>query len=140
MAKLVRRAKENPQLREYALTLVAGVPEKDFEAEVSEIFGFVRDSIRYTRDINGIETVQTPEKTLEYGQGDCDDQSVLLSALLEILGNQTRFIAVGRKRGQYSHVLVQAWSGREWVSLDPIMRVPVGWHPPGMAAVMTEVV
>ncbi len=50
---------------------------------------FVRDNIRYIKDIRDVETVAYPDITLQQGQGDCDDKSVLLASLLESIGHPT---------------------------------------------------
>jgi transglutaminase-like putative cysteine protease len=136
MVQLVRQYKSHPQIRQTALDLVGAIPGKNWRAEVEAIFAYVRDQIRYTRDINGVETLQTPLVTLQVEQGDCDDKSTLLAALLEAVGHPTRFVAIGRMPDQYSHVFVQTLLGNKWVSLDPTMPVGVGWTPKGTAPAM----
>ena len=95
MAGFVRSdmGKLSPIIREMAVRLTMGCPQKDLVSEVKCIHRFVRDQIRYVRDINGVETVHTPEKVLEYGAGDCDDKTVLTAALLESIGYRTRIVA-----------------------------------------------
>lgn len=140
MAALVRQAREDIAVRETAMALVGHLASKDWDREVGVVYGFVRDSIRYVRDVRGVETVATPVRTLEYRQGDCDDQDVLLAALLESIGYRTRFKAIGFAPGHYSHVYVQVQRPRtgDWVSLDPTEPVGVGWEPAGARAVMTQ--
>lgn len=143
MSKLAGQAKATIRIRELALAILGAVPGKDFRGEIDRLFVWVRDNIRYTRDVRGIETVQTPEKTLEYMQGDCDDQVTLLASLLESVGIQTRFKAVGFMPGRFQHVYLEArddspdGAGR-MVALDPTEQVPVGWEPPNPVTVMTE--
>lgn len=140
MARLSNQAKTTPLIRERALTIVGAVPGKDFRGEIDRIFSWVRDNVRYTRDVVGVETVQTPAKTLEYMQGDCDDQVTLLGALLESVGVRARFKAVGFTPGHFQHVFLEARddsSGR-WIALDPTMQVSVGWKPPGVVETMIE--
>jgi len=137
MVNLVRQYRKSIRIRDLALDLVRPLASRDWPGEVSAVFNWVRDNIRYTRDIRNVETVQTPEVTLEVEQGDCDDKSVLLASLLESIGHPTRFIAVGFKQaGAYSHVLVQTRIGPRWIPLDPIMPFDAGWSPPGPRAVM----
>ena len=138
MAQLTRQGKVDPLVREFALSLVRGVPENDYGKEIAVMFYYVRDNIRYVRDIRGIETVQTPEKTLQYKQGDCDDQSVLLATLLEIVGNETRFKAVGYTPRFFQHVYVEVYINGQWIALDPIVKMHLGWSPPGMVSAMFE--
>lgn len=138
MANLASQAKTTPRIREQALAIVGAVPGKDFRSEMDRIFVFVRDNIRYTRDIVNVETVQTPAKTLDYKQGDCDDQVVLLAALLESVGIEARFKAVGFTPGHFQHVYLEARDNGEWIGLDPTEQVAPGWEPPNPAAVMTQ--
>lgn len=137
MRDLVRRYKRHPRIRNTALELTAGLPPKDWLAEVRAVFAFVRDRIRYVRDVRGLETVQTPDATLDLEQGDCDDKSTLLSALLESIGHPTRFVAVGfTPSGQFSHVYVETRVGMSWIALDATMPYEAGWRPPGAKARM----
>lgn len=138
MSRLVRAFKKDPGIREVAAKLVRALPQYDRVGEVKALHAFVRDSIRYTNDISGVETLQTPKATLELGIGDCDDKSTLLAALLESIGRPTRFAAVGfTENGGHSHVLVEVRSGkRGWVPLETIKQVEAGWGPANVKRVM----
>lgn len=130
MATLAAQAKVQPRIRQKALALTAHIPPKAFQAELTALFQFVRDRIRYVRDVFNIETVATPAKTLELGAGDCDDKVTLLAALLEAIGFETRYVALAWQPGLYSHVILEAWCEGDWIALDPTMAVRVGWRPP----------
>lgn len=136
MVKLAREYKKDSGVREVAARLVRDLPQYDRGGEVRALHAFVRDSIRYTNDIRGVETLQTPRVTLETGVGDCDDKSTLLAALLEAIGKKTRFVAVGMNARPLSHVLVEVRHGTKWVPLETIRPVEVGWQPPGVTSVM----
>ncbi len=130
MARIVKRYKRSPEVRESALSLVSDLPQKAFANEVGKVFEYVRDHIRYVRDIRGLETVQTPDVTLDLAAGDCDDKSTLLAAMLEAIGYPTRFVAVGYSvPGSYSHVYVEVLLNRVWRVLDATMPFPMGWVP-----------
>lgn len=129
MAKLARQAKTDYRIRATALDLVALLPEKDSRGEIVALHKFVRDRIRYVKDINGIETLATPAKTLEIGQGDCDDKSTLLAALLETIGYRARFTAVGTSKNNFSHVLPEVFINGEWLPLEVTEQVSPGWFP-----------
>ncbi|MDW8259652.1 MAG: transglutaminase-like domain-containing protein [Gammaproteobacteria bacterium] len=131
MRDLVRRYKRADPIRRTALELTAALQPKNWMQEVRAVFSFVRDRIRYTRDVRGVETVQTPIATLELEQGDCDDKATLLAALLESIGHPTRFVAVGyRSPTEFSHVYVETRIGPRWIGLDATMPYEVGWTPP----------
>ncbi len=127
------------QIRELAVELVGWIPPKHWRSEIEALFNFVRNKVRYTRDVRGVETVQTPVKTLEYRAGDCDDMVTLLAALLESIGFETRFVAMGIVPGHFQHVFLEAQlpSG-EWMSLDPTEPVRAGWRPPVIESCMIQ--
>lgn len=132
MRTLARNGRAHPVVRLSAQHLVGDLPSKDAGAEVQRIHAFVRDRIRYVRDVRGVETVQAPEVTLELGSGDCDDKSVLAAALLEAIGHRTRFMAIGFQPGQLSHVMPEVQLGRHWLALEVTEPVRPGWVPKGI--------
>lgn len=92
--------------------------------------------MQYVRDTRGVEVLHTPEWLLKQRAGDCDDKSVLLASLLEAIGFQTRFVAVGPAPGIFAHVYVEVRIGNEWVPAETTEPVPMGWEPPNVAARM----
>lgn len=129
MSRLVRDGKKNIAVRTKTLSLISGCDQKDYACEVKALHGFVRDAIRYVQDINNVETVQEPQKTLEFMAGDCDDKSTLLGAMLESIGHPTRFMAIGFEPGIFSHVYVETRIGANWIPLETTEPVNVGWEP-----------
>lgn len=139
MRNLVRVGRKSPRVRQVAVLLTQGLPQKDLEAEIQALYQFVRDRIRYVRDIRGVETLHTADRILENKQGDCDDKSILLASLLESLGFVTRLTAVGFSRpkklfGQpvatgYSHVLPEVLVKGAWIPLETTEPVQAGWSP-----------
>ncbi|HZU29550.1 MAG TPA: transglutaminase family protein, partial [Candidatus Angelobacter sp.] len=93
----------SPQIRGLALHIVRDVPSRDSQGEVQAIYNWVKQNIKFRGEYE--ETIQTPEVTLRFRAGDCDDHSVLLSALLASIGYRTEFKTVAvRGERQYSHV------------------------------------
>lgn len=137
MVRLARLYKKDAGIMTLARQLCDSLPEKDYAAEMTCLQHFVRDAIRYVRDIHDVEMLQTPIRTLEIRAGDCDDKSTLLAALLASMGFPTRFVAVGFKDGPYSHVLAEAQLGTKWIPLETIVagREP-GWFPDGVTRQM----
>lgn len=130
MRDLTRQARTRLPVLDLARSLVRHLPDKDWPGEVAALHAFVRDKIRYIKDVNGIETIATPEKTLEYGQGDCDDQSVLLASLLESIGHPARFVAIGSHSPfSYNHVFTETKIGPRWVPVETTEPVDMGWRP-----------
>lgn len=133
MVALARQWRRNPGIRYLTCGLVQGVAPKDFRGEVEAVFQYVQNDIRYVQDINEVETIQTPERTLLSECGDCDDKATLLASMLESIGHPCRFAAVGFECfGEYDHVLLQTKIGERWVALDPTEPDPMGWEPPGI--------
>lgn len=135
MVRIVREYKKHGGIVTLARQIienVSGAPNtKNYAPYVRALFEFVRDRIRYVRDIQGVETLQTPIRTLEIRAGDCDDKSILLASLLASIGLTTRFVALGFNNGPYSHVLVEVRLGKKWMPLDTIVDdKPPGWMPP----------
>lgn len=145
MRSFARLARVNPDVRDLALQLTSSIHDGDRLQVIDALFRFVRDHIRYIEDINEVETVQTPEVTLEVGAGDCDDKATLLAALLEAVGRPARFAAVAFEPDNFEHVLVETrfdWRGEEWLPLEttPVEggAAPLGWYPQGVVSKMVR--
>jgi transglutaminase-like putative cysteine protease len=134
MKHLVKTGKTTLPVRNLAVTLTNGLKSKDWFNEVKILHRFVRDQIRYVKDIRGVETVQTPDVTLSLKAGDCDDKSVLLAALLESINHPTRFVAIGFQPDDFVHVYVETRIGTSWISLETTEPVEVGWSPKGVVS------
>lgn len=131
MSQLVKRYKTYVPLRQLALGIIREVPgRKNFVAQIQRIQDYVRNNIQYVKDINGVETVQTPDRTVQNRSGDCDDQAVLVATLLETIGHPTRFVAVKTKPfGPFEHVFAETRLGRRWVSVETTEDWPIGYTP-----------
>lgn len=139
---LVRDAREDPTVRGAALRILrdAGVPEKDKRATLVAIHAWVQRHVRYVNDPDGVEWVVQPRVLIQQilaegvAQGDCDDMVTIESSLLQSVGIVTRSVilkADARAPHEWSHIYLEAFDGRGWVPLDPIMKdKPPGWQPP----------
>lgn len=142
MRDYVRASIRAPEqrIRKQALGILAnaGIPPRAYVSEAKALHEFVRDKIRYVKDPVGIELVQTPEATLDIGQGDCDDKSTLLAALLEAIGHPARFTVLGFNGAPFSHVMTEARlysrNSLRWIPLETIIQKPAGWFPPGVTS------
>jgi transglutaminase-like putative cysteine protease len=130
-------------VRVTAQTTVQNCADKDYWCEASKLQIFVRDKIRYVRDMREAETIQHPDKTLLLQSGDCDDKAILFCALAECIGFDTRFCAIGVQGEDFSHVSAQALvPGKGWVNAETIpidsqgSKVPFGWFPPDATCLM----
>lgn len=125
-------------IRKQAMAIVSAVPAKAYAAEARAIQNWVRNHIRYTRDVRNVETLTIPEKTLEHKQGDCDDQAMLVAALLESIGHPTRFRAIACGARHFNHVLTETKIGPKWVTLETTENWPMGYCPPNVTKSMIE--
>lgn len=135
MRTFARNALKHPQqiVRGYTLLAVQNVAQRDWRNEVRALQEWVRDQISYRMDPDDLELVQTPEKTLEFGAGDCDDKATLLASMLLAIGHPARFCAAAIEGDQFSHVLVQSKVADAWIMLETIIPgAPMGWYPPGI--------
>jgi transglutaminase-like putative cysteine protease len=131
MAKFIRQGQYDQRLRELVeREIVAELFPHDYLSEYAAILNWVRTNIRYSRDPRTIEQVKTPAVIVETKTGDCDDMSVLIGALVGLVGGQVRLVAGGfpnaprtsSGRRILSHVWLEAFdpTSSSWVVLDPV--------------------
>lgn len=140
MASLVRQYRKSLPIRMQALDIVRSVPgDKNFRGMASALCLWVAHNVQYVRDIHDVETVQTPLKTLDLMQGDCDDQATLLASLLQAVGFPARFLAIKTATlGPFVHVVAEAKIGRDWYPLETTEPWEPGTFPVKVAGTMIE--
>lgn len=128
MRQLVVDAVREPaqQMRDTALRIIGNA---GFVGQVRAIQLWVQQHIRYIQDPQSLELVQTPQKTLQWQAGDCDDQSVLVASLLDSIGHPVQFMAMGFKGGPLAHVVTRTKIGPQWVAVETIRPVALGFLP-----------
>lgn len=138
MVRLARHWKKDAGIWKLSRQILRGTPA-NYRAEIARIFSWVKDNIRYTGDVRDVETLATPEATLEVRAGDCDDMAVLLASLLESVNHPTRFIALAFDNDAFSHVLTETRVGERWIALDPtVANATMGWKPINATQVMVK--
>jgi len=128
MARLARAAKTDIRIINTARGAVAGLPHKDFAAQVEACQRWVQRNIQFVRDVRGVETLTSPVMVLAQRAEDCDGQATLLAALLEAIGHPARFVA-GGAGGDFVHVWCEALVGREWLAAETTEPWPLGRRP-----------
>ena len=118
MAKLVLQAERDPEFIELARSIVADLPSHCQRREIDAIFWWVADRVRYVQDPYGVELVQSPQRTIAVGAGDCDDLATLTAALLTAIGYPIRFVATGPQPDLYSHVWTEVEHNGRWIAVD----------------------
>lgn len=90
IAGMIHKGKLDPKVRKVATAILTKkckdergeetwcVPEKDWVAEIEAVFNAVRQKVRYTMDVYGVDTYQHPKWALMWKAGDCFPKGTLL--------------------------------------------------------------
>lgn len=138
MRELVQAGRVDPAIIQAATSIIWLTPEKDDAHQARALFEWVRDSVRYVRDVHEVETLALPRITLARRAGDCDDQTVLLASMLEAVGIPTRFVMGAYNSEQFEHVYLQCFVAGEWIDCDATEREPFGYAPPDPVRLFIE--
>jgi hypothetical protein len=139
MKKLARLRSRHPLIRELALKILQTfkVPSHYYKDEALAIARYVKEKVRYVRDIQSVETIIDPILLVEQlkrgeAQGDCDDIATLIATLLLSIGHQPFFRIIKYKNTpeaeSYNHVYVVAYEKnlgeekRQRLVLDGIVK------------------
>lgn len=124
MVRLIEEGSRDPDINALAIAIVrrAGVRQFDFEGERRALYRWMRQSIRFFKDIDGKETLKSAKRTVELGGGDCDCQTILICALLKTIGHRTRIVTISSHAQApkiFSHVFAEARNERgDWIPVD----------------------
>ena len=139
MRQMVNMSKRDPRIIQASTSIIWTAPERDELSEVQALYEWVRDGVRYVRDVHAMETLSDPAITLARRLGDCDDQSALLASMLESVGYPTRFVmGAFAAPGVWDHVWLQVFAAGEWIDIDPTEHQYLGWAPPDPFTVWVE--
>jgi len=141
---LAHKYKTDPAIRETALEIIENVPSRDQLREVKAIFRWIRDNIRFVPDAYGTEGIQIPTLTLPHfysehgwGQGDCDDQVLLLATMLLSIGIgdiKFRIVTFKPDDNEWKHIYLMIRIAGNWYAADPIVDDrPFGYEHPHLA-------
>ena len=143
MIEQAKRGSREPVVRKTAYEVVKKIYDEPLDIKrmsdadrnkVAEaIFLWVRDNIEYINDPPG-EHFQPAVATLEVSAGDCDDQAILLAAMLGSIGFEPIFVILP----EHVYIELQQSTG-EQVPMDPIAKNAVfGQLPKGMRDYLEE--
>ena len=138
--QLIAHGKRDRNVRKATLQVLEAynVPEKDWIGEITAVKDWIRNNIRYTLDIQGVETFHTPRRILLDRVGDCDDSSILCAAMLGSIGYRTGILLLDSKGdGKISHAMATVKLPRpkepwwdKWIPLELTQEKKIGWLPP----------
>lgn len=141
MSQLAHQGAGDPTIQRLArlIVLKSGVPSHYYADEALAIGQFVKEKVRYSRDPEGYEQLQTPElliREIQNGtaQGDCDDMALLTATLLLAIGHRPffRMVRYDAHDGGYAHIYTVDYDtnpgeGRKRMVLDCILKdQPIG--------------
>lgn len=115
MRQLARARSKDPFVRDFALQILRsyGVRSHNYKSEALAIGDYIKNNMRYVRDIDNVERIQDPLLILQdiqagKGAGDCDDMSLIIATLLLSIGAQPYFRTVRYSGavGPYNHIYV----------------------------------
>ncbi len=146
VAEMIEQAKKGsrePVVRKTAYEVVKKIHDEPLDIKrmgdadrnkiAEAIFLWVRDNIEYINDPPG-EHFQPAVATLEVGAGDCDDQAILLAAMLGSIGFEPIFVILP----EHVYIELQQSTG-EQLPMDPIAKNAVfGRLPKGMRDYLEE--
>lgn len=70
-----------------------------------KIHYYVRNNFNYTKDVPD-ELLVAPYRMLVEKQGDCDDYSLFIKTVLEILNQKPKYLLLGKTANKFSHICV----------------------------------
>jgi transglutaminase-like putative cysteine protease len=127
--------------------------------QVCALFDMVKEEVEYVSDPRGNDIWEPANVTLRIGAGDCEDQAILLSSMVEAIGGTTRIYltdnhaftavylgngtdsiegAVKGVRAYYGNVDVNYLTDEygSWIMLDPTSSLYAGGLPGKTAQTM----
>lgn len=145
MKEAARRCAASPIVREFAISILNQYKTKsnDYVDEALAIGDYVKKTVRYVRDPDGIELLTDPLTMIDKMQkgiarGDCDDMSLLIATLLLAVGHSPSYRAIryDSNYGHFNHIYVVCYEknlGKQQVRvvLDAIIKIkPIGYEIP----------
>jgi len=148
MGELATEDAADPIFQAFANRTYAGIDPSDKQAIIDRAFETVRGAIHFQRDeVSGaglgdvapadlVEFIVRPVDMCRYidsgiAIGDCDDFSMLISALLATRGIPTKFCTVAAEESapdQFSHVYCVAYCDGQRIPLDSSHGEYPGWE------------
>ena len=131
---LIKEGAKDFDVRQTAIDILFqhAIRPKDYLGEIRALFEWVKNNVRYTRDIHRVELLHTARRMLELRAGDCDDMTILLAAMLKAIGHPVRLALVGfnpQRKALFTHIYLEGYHKGLWIPLDATMNKPLGWAP-----------
>ena len=134
MSALIRAGAKDFYVRQKAIDVLLekDIRPKNYLGEIRALFEWVQQNVRYTKDPFQVEVLHSPRRMIELRAGDCDDMTILLSAMLRSIGHPVRIVLAGPdplRPDLFTHVYLEVHHKGSWIPLDATMPYPMGWAP-----------
>lgn len=120
-----------------ASRLAAQCGQRDFLCQLSRIYSWITESVRFKRDTFGAEHLRHPDQLIAEIErdgrtsADCDDVAMLGAALVRAMGFEPAIIVqAATPTGPFEHVYFGAILDGGLVHMDPQERTPFGYPTP----------
>ena len=96
IARLIYDYSQSNEIRQIVAKILGDFSfVKDNDPKVPEkIFYWIKENIKYIPDTKDVEILQTPDRTLKNGFGDCDDFVILYGSMLRSIGYDIGLVSV----------------------------------------------
>lgn len=105
-----------PEVRGKAAEVARSYPGAYNIYQVCALFDMVKEEIEYVSDPRGNDVWEPANVTLRIGAGDCEDQAILLSSMIEAVGGTTRVYLTD------NHAFAAVYLGNETDSTDAAVK------------------
>lgn len=126
---------QNPQVRGQAIAKARRCASRDDECELGALFDDQQRRIKYMADVTDVDTYASPQRTIAWGAGDCDDHVSKLIAEGTTLGFRMGARVIPPTKDRDGHIMALAGlpknEPKEAVVLDTtVPGAYPGWQPP----------
>ena len=106
--EIIEESKSNPELILRTKGIISGLdpPREQYDFTISEaIHTYLKRNVPFRKDVFGVETIQYPLQTLQYG-GDCDCMTVLAGSQLQAVGIETKLAVSKQDSNFFDHIFL----------------------------------
>lgn len=119
ISHMIYKGGNNQELKRFTVGLNEGQsPIQPTFLIAKTIHNWVRDNIKYTPDVSGLESLQEPLITLKNRFGDCDDMVILLCSMLKSIGFDVGVVGVNAGGEDFNHVYSVIRTDNGWIFSD----------------------
>ena len=121
MRPLIDQGIKDQNINRFAIQLVWNTPEFSEIPKAQAIFNWMQQNLRFITDMQGKETLRTPQETLAVRAGDCDCFTILAVTLCGTIGLPGRAVTISTDPSDpnsYSHVYPEVFADGQWIAMD----------------------